>query len=94
MTSKLAMYPLRLDPELRARVVDRAAAAGMSVNAFIAFALTAFVSANTASRLGGGMYMAPIVHHNKACPCGSGKRYRNCCRFKIRGGKQSGEAAV
>jgi uncharacterized protein YchJ len=82
------MYPLRLDPELRALVADRAAAAGMSVNAFIVFALSAFVKANTAKRLGGGMYLAPIIHHNARCPCGSGQRYRNCCRFKVLGGRR------
>jgi hypothetical protein len=83
MPSKLDIYPLRLDPRLRSVIVERAAWAGMSVNAFIAFALAAFVYANSAQQLKRRVAMVPTVHHNKMCPCGSGERYRNCCRERL-----------
>jgi len=88
MPSKHAVYPLRLDPELRTWVVERAGAAGMSVNAFISFALAAFISANSSKLLGRGSYLLPILHHAKTCPCGSGKKYRDCCREHVLRGER------
>ena len=86
MPSKHTVYPLRLDPELRTWVVERAGAAGMSVNSFISFALAAFISANSSKLLGRGHHVLPILHHAKTCPCGSGKKYRECCRdYVLRG---------
>ena len=60
----------------------------MSVNAFVSFALGAFIAANSSKLLGRGQHVLPILHHNKTCPCGSGMRYRECCRDHVLRGER------
>jgi hypothetical protein len=83
--------PLRISPELHARLKDLAAKDERSLNAFIAFGLARLVAVSSSQRqtvLPGqavaltNAYSSGAktrkVGPNVLCPCGSGTKYKRC----------------
>lgn len=79
MPSKIKAFPLRIDETLRKHIEALAALQGVSINAFMEFALEMFVSHNpldSVKRV--TSWQTPYVGRNGRCPCGSGEKYRSC----------------
>lgn len=79
MSTKTKAFPLRIDQQLKVHLSALAALQGVSLNAFMQFALETFVAANpleTTRRA--RSWQVPYVHRNGRCPCGSNEKYRDC----------------
>jgi uncharacterized protein YecA (UPF0149 family) len=79
MPSKIKVFPLRVAEDLRKHLEALAALQGVSLNAFLSFALETFVASNPLdSKKRALSWQVPFVHRNGRCPCGSGDKYRDC----------------
>jgi hypothetical protein len=85
MPSSIPIYPLRLEPELRASAMARAAKLGLSFNVYVARAIEAYGAWKPPK---GAVFSKPMPipdellnppSRNSLCKCGSGKKFKRCC---------------
>jgi len=80
MPSRKKIFPLRLGDELRAKAETKASALGVSLNAFVAVALHAYLAGELRpSRSSKPGERAVKLGRNDPCPCGSGVKFKRCC---------------
>lgn len=87
MLARMSNYPLRLNPDLKARAETRAQALGISLNALIAVALDSYLgqppcprsASRPAARSPATVRQTPTPARNAPCSCGSGQKYKRCC---------------
>jgi len=79
MSRRIAI-PLRIAPELHARLKELAGLDGRSMNTFIGRILSHYVARTPAP----GVSVLPVpsrvrkARPNEPCPCGSGAKYKRC----------------
>jgi hypothetical protein len=89
MPSSIPIYPLRLDPKLKASAMDRASKLGLSFNVYVARAIEAYGAWKPPKGVPKGAVFSKMVpipddllnppSRNSLCKCGSGKKFKRCC---------------
>lgn len=81
MPSKTPIFPLRLDPAVRARL-EAIIGPDASLNSFINRYLMDFVQSYDMRQVQQKLESAPAMEppsRNGMCSCGSGKKFKRCC---------------